>query len=855
MIRKLLIALALVALLPLSAWSALTFGAAPHEGGLIRDNTQARQFAAALEERLGETVSVRLFRDEGTLHAWLNRYQLVDIAVFSRAYVKRQPAGEFLLLSGTGAFGSLNPIVLRQGSNRRLILRLQETITRLAADPEARRIFQPAPVAPPQPKVAATKTKRAVKAAPPRKAKAVKAKATPRPTTTQTRMAAKTAPEPATAAPTQKPTAVATATEPTPDPAAATSMPPAPVPESPATTPIATKRAEKEPEPAAASATDTDPESAQTPKPAATHAHTAPSLFGLKSLLLILVAAFATTGLGLLLFQQRRRPAPQLPHDAGKTPLAPVTAANGSIITAARVKDQLYGERALPSASTVKEGGACAADLAPGSRETESLPAVPPQAQGETDLPNLAARIVEASAEPTPPFIPADPIPAVLEPETKAFPADSDEALIEPEASLREEEETGLGTDEPVRAKEEVGASTDDLPGSPWETDEAEGLPSVSPEAFAEAPGAEESPWPKKTEMPETGNSDVNKTESFIAPAETVGAKTKVEDATEVAAKPFPWDSVEPAPKETQEMMAETGEPFAESAAPFSPAEDSTTAEIPLPVVQPGNPWGEHISAEVESPSPFSEKTTDAVETTPNALPDGFISADLSDESAGELAELPMFHDIPQADDFRTKPQEGEIPIAASPGYLNFFQSEEPATPAATLPPSGNSRPEAASRRSSAASRSSLSISGELGGTQAPALLKLISGQRKPGRLRVLTKIDEKHIHFNRGHIAAVHAFHPTDGSPTAFLMNKLGALLLRRELISQAQLERAMEICSLQPNRRIGEILMETSPLTEGDLRDTLHIQAEELLFSWLFTPHGYFEYEAMNLKTAVNR
>jgi hypothetical protein len=156
-------------------------------------------------------------------------------------------------------------------------------------------------------------------------------------------------------------------------------------------------------------------------------------------------------------------------------------------------------------------------------------------------------------------------------------------------------------------------------------------------------------------------------------------------------------------------------------------------------------------------------------------------------------------------------------------------------------------RPEAVvSRPRSASKRPSLSIQGELGGAQAPALLKLISGQRKPGRLRVLTAVDEKHLHFHRGHIAAVHSFHPTDGSPTAFLMHKLGDLLLRRDLITPQQLERATEICALQPHRRIGEILLETSPLTQGDLRDTLHIQAEEILFSWLFTPHGSFEYVA---------
>jgi len=184
MIRNLLISLLFVALLPLSAWSALTFGAVPREGGLIRNDAQARQFAASLGNQLGEEVVVRLFRDETTLHAWMNRYQLVDIAVLSRNYVKQQPAGEFILLSGTGAFGSLDSFVLRQGTNRRLVPRMQTTINRLSADPEVRRIFQPAPVTPAKAEVAATKTKpkrpaRVVKAAPARKVQPAKAKKRP----------------------------------------------------------------------------------------------------------------------------------------------------------------------------------------------------------------------------------------------------------------------------------------------------------------------------------------------------------------------------------------------------------------------------------------------------------------------------------------------------------------------------------------------------------------------------------------------------------------------------------------------------------------------------------------------------
>jgi hypothetical protein len=428
-IRNLFISLLLVALLPLSAWSALTFGAAPREGGLIRDDAQARQFAAALENQLGEEVDVRLFRDEATLHAWLNRYQLIDIAVLSRDYVKRQSAGEFILLSGSGAFGSLDSFVLRQGTNRRLVPRLQTTINRLSADPQVRRIFQPAPVAPTQPKIAATKTKpkraaKAVKATPPRKAKVAQSKAAPKPTATKPESTAKalpTATPPATEGKTSEPAVVS----PTPSPAAAPASAPTVAPSAPAvgaippmvteaTTTAETAPAKPESEvgttPSTAEKAETTQASA--PVPAPVNAKPAPSLFGLKGLLLTLAAALAATGLGLFFFQRRRRAAPQEPIYSGKTPLA----TGGSIITAARVKEQLYGERSAADTSALKEESKADPLAVPVVEEEQRLPGEEAtetmHEMNQSGLPNLAELIAEAADEeetPLEPDFPAEP--------------------------------------------------------------------------------------------------------------------------------------------------------------------------------------------------------------------------------------------------------------------------------------------------------------------------------------------------------------------------------------------------------------------------------------------------------------
>ncbi|WP_240746392.1 DUF4388 domain-containing protein [Desulfuromonas acetexigens] len=869
MIRNLFISLLLVALFPLSAWSALTFGAVPREGGLIRDDAQARQFAAALENQLGEEVDVRLFRDEATLHAWLNRYQLVDIASLSRDYVKRQSAGEFILLSGSGAFGSLDSFVLRQGTNRRLVPRLQTTINRLSADPQVRRIFQPAPVPPAQPKVAATKTKpqraaKAVKATPARKAKAAQSKVAPKPTATKPKSTAKTLPASvptATDGKTSESAGVSPAPSPVSAPASApTAATPAPAVE--ATPPVGaeptataeTDPTKPEPEVAPTPSTAVQQQTAQTPAPAPApvDAKPAPSLFGLKGLLLTLAAALAATGLGLLLFQRRRRAAPQEPIYTGKTPLA----AGDSIITAARVKEQLYGERPSPGASILKEAALDDVAVAPLPIEDQLPPvdeeAAPQQEVKASSFSNLAALIAEADTEEESPFEPFFPevSPAEsIESESSIPTTDAVNPEAEPEQVLSWGQENETEAEELMTNRVENGSAADDLPDDLGYDEDPEGLAILPPEEPTEPEKSEEFPWLEKTEEPaDQVFAEEPLPEAPFAFAGENEAESEIPGALPLEETSFPWDSPEAAPEELQQTSVEEPEAsadVAETLPPFPFEEESDATDIPLPVVNPEDPWAQEP---VETdPLPTWENTAGGEGGSSSPLPDGFLKVDLADEFGGESTALPTFSDIPESHEFCSEPQGGEIPMVETPSYLNFFHGPETVAAAAAVTPTEMPRPKAAvSRPRSAAKRPSLSIQGELGGTQAPALLKLISGQRKPGRLRVLTAVDEKHLHFHRGHIAAVHSFHPTDGSPTAFLMHKLGDLLLRRDLITPQQLERATEICSLQPHRRIGEILLETSPLTEGDLRDTLHIQAEEILFSWLFTPHGRFEYVA---------
>jgi len=135
-------------------------------------------------------------------------------------------------------------------------------------------------------------------------------------------------------------------------------------------------------------------------------------------------------------------------------------------------------------------------------------------------------------------------------------------------------------------------------------------------------------------------------------------------------------------------------------------------------------------------------------------------------------------------------------------------------------------------------------MKGELGSSQVPALLKLISGQKKAGTLVVQTRLDEKRIYFRKGKIAAASSINRAKQAESAFLMSKLGYLLVRQGIISEQARDHALEICAYQPSRRIGEVLVETCQLSYEDLKNTLRVQAEAIVFSLILFPHGSFEY-----------
>ncbi len=124
----------------------LSLGVVPAANKLFCSMSQAQRFAAYLEKRLGEEVTVREFQGAAELHEWLNRFRMVDLAVFTVDYVRHQSIGEFDFLAtavpdGGDASKASELVVARQGVRRGLRNRLEVVLTAMEGDPEGAQLL------------------------------------------------------------------------------------------------------------------------------------------------------------------------------------------------------------------------------------------------------------------------------------------------------------------------------------------------------------------------------------------------------------------------------------------------------------------------------------------------------------------------------------------------------------------------------------------------------------------------------------------------------------------------------------------------------------------------------------------
>ncbi|HME91425.1 MAG TPA: DUF4388 domain-containing protein, partial [Myxococcaceae bacterium] len=116
-------------------------------------------------------------------------------------------------------------------------------------------------------------------------------------------------------------------------------------------------------------------------------------------------------------------------------------------------------------------------------------------------------------------------------------------------------------------------------------------------------------------------------------------------------------------------------------------------------------------------------------------------------------------------------------------------------------------------------------------------ILQLIGQQQKTGTLRLSAKETEVYIGFKEGNIVKAE---------TVFRKKKelIGASLVRAEIISQEQLDRALE-AQKRTLQRLGDVLIASGAITQQRLNQMRQLQATETLYKLFNWKSGTYEFD----------
>lgn len=117
-------------------------------------------------------------------------------------------------------------------------------------------------------------------------------------------------------------------------------------------------------------------------------------------------------------------------------------------------------------------------------------------------------------------------------------------------------------------------------------------------------------------------------------------------------------------------------------------------------------------------------------------------------------------------------------------------------------------------------------------------ILQLIGQQTKTGTLHLKQKEQEVHIAFKDGSIVRAE-------SATRNKKDLIGAMLVRAELISEAQLDFALET-QKRTLQRLGDVLTAQGSVTAEKFKQMVQLQATETLYRLFHWHAGSYEFEA---------
>ena len=130
-----------------------------------------------------------------------------------------------------------------------------------------------------------------------------------------------------------------------------------------------------------------------------------------------------------------------------------------------------------------------------------------------------------------------------------------------------------------------------------------------------------------------------------------------------------------------------------------------------------------------------------------------------------------------------------------------------------------------------------MAIKGSLKEASLPDVLQLLAMGKKTGCLSVTHRSNFGYIYFDKGRISYASIVNRRD---------RLGDILLKSGVISQAQLDEAIAAQTPQRDKRVGEILVTMGHIEREELHRQIRTQIEEAVY-FLFTwSQGSFSFEA---------
>jgi tetratricopeptide (TPR) repeat protein len=130
-----------------------------------------------------------------------------------------------------------------------------------------------------------------------------------------------------------------------------------------------------------------------------------------------------------------------------------------------------------------------------------------------------------------------------------------------------------------------------------------------------------------------------------------------------------------------------------------------------------------------------------------------------------------------------------------------------------------------------------MAIKGSLKEASLPDVLQLLAMGKKSGCLSVTHRQSFGYIYFDKGRICYASIVNRRD---------RLGDILVKNGLITQAQLDESVGVQNTQRDKRLGEILVERAFIAREELHRYIRLQIEEAVY-YLFTwNQGTFNFEA---------